>query len=153
LGAQAGFLSLVVPVIDGVPLSFHDLALGYSVLKVVQAVVMSLAAVPVYVWCRSLASRGYALLAAALTLALPQLAYSGLVMSEVAFYPLFVLAGWAMARALAAPSGRNQALFVAAFLLVAATRLQAVVLAPALVTALLLEALLRRSRPRLRPLL
>ena len=48
---------------------------------------MSLAAVPVFLWGRSLMSTGWALAAAALTLALPGLAYSGLVMTEVALLP------------------------------------------------------------------
>ena len=84
-----------------------DLAAGYSVLKVVQALVISLAAVPVYFWARSLVPRRWALVAAALTLALPGLAYSGLVMSEVEFYPVLVLAAWAMAATLASPTRRH----------------------------------------------
>src|SRR5438552_3899354 len=59
--------------------------------------------------------RGYALLAAALTLAAPGLAYSGLVMTELLFYPLLTLAAWAMAHALVGPTPRNQALLIIAF--------------------------------------
>ena len=65
---------------------------------------MSLAAVPVFLWGRSLMAARWALVAAALTLALPGLAYSGLVMTEVVFYPVFVLAAWATAAALASPT-------------------------------------------------
>jgi len=153
LGQTTHFYSLISPALAGLPLRLHDLGAGYTLLKGIQALVMSLAAVPVYAWARSLASRGNgarawpALLAAALTLAIPGLAYSGLVMTEVAFYPLAVLAAWTMARALTRPTLANQALAVAASVLAAATRLQAVVLVPVFVTAVLLVAVFER-RPR-----
>ena len=65
---------------------------------------MSLTAVPVYLWGRSLVGSRGALVAAALTLALPGLVYSGLVMTEVLFYPVLVLAAWAAARAIQEPT-------------------------------------------------
>src|SRR5439155_1451281 len=78
------------------------------------AVGMSLAAGPVYLWGRSLVSRRSALVAAALTVAAPGLTYSGLVMTEVLFYPLLVLAAWAAAEAIARPTLRTQGLLVLA---------------------------------------
>lgn len=148
LGGPTPFYSLVYPAIAGLPLAIDDLELGYSILKAVQALVISLAALPVYAWSRSLMSRGWALVAAALTLAIPGLAYSGLIMSEVAFYPVMILTAWAMARALARPTTGRQALLVGAIALAAATRLQALVLVPVLVTALGIKLLCER---RLRP--
>src|SRR5436309_4071216 len=118
------FFSFVYPALAGLPLSLGDRQLGYDALKVLQAIVMSLAAVPVYLWGRELVSRGWALVAAALALALPGLAYSGLIMTEVAFYPAFVLAAWAAARTLFRPAAGAQALAVAAILACTATRLQ-----------------------------
>src|SRR5439155_4897841 len=50
LGHQPQFLSLVYPLLAGLPLSMHDAERGYAALKVVQAIVMSLVAVPVYLW-------------------------------------------------------------------------------------------------------
>jgi hypothetical protein len=149
LDGPTPYYSAVVPALAGLPLSLGDLVLGHSILKVLQAVVMSLAAVPVYLWGRSLMTHGWALVAAALTLAVPGLAYSGLVMSEVAFYPVLVLAAWAMAAALADPTPARQLLFLGATCLAVATRLQAVVLVPAFLTAVVLESLLARRRPRL----
>jgi hypothetical protein len=110
---------------------------------------MSLAAVPVYLWGRSLMAKRWALIAAALTLALPGLAYSGLVMSEVAFYPIVVLAAWAAARTLESPTLDRQAVMVLVSVLAVATRLQAVVLVPIFATALPLEAVIARRRVRL----
>jgi hypothetical protein len=150
LGGPTPFYSLVVPVLVGPFLSLHDLALGYSVLKPFQAFVMSLAAVPVYFWTRSVGGRGWAVVAATLTLALPGLAYSGLVMSEVAFYPAMTLAVWTAARAIAAPSPRAALLLGLAVTLAAGTRLQALVLLPVVVAAVLLDACFARSWARVR---
>jgi hypothetical protein len=152
LGGPTPFYSVIVPALVGAPLSLGNLALGFTLLKALQALVMSLAAVPAYLWARTLVARRWALVAAALTVALPALAYSGLVMSEVAFYPLFTLAAWATAAVVERPTRRRQLLFLLAASLALATRLQAVVLAPILVTALLLDAGFARRRPRLRPL-
>ncbi len=146
LGAPTGVYTVVYPALVGLPLVLGGLGDGYHALKVLQALTMSLAAVPVYCWTRSLASKWAALVAAALTLAVPGLAYSGLVMTEVAFYPLFVLAAWASARALAEPSLERQALAVGAILLACATRLQAVALPPAFLGAALLLALVERNK-------
>jgi len=106
--------------------------------------------VPVYFWVRPVTGRAWALAAAALTLALPGLAYSGLVMSEVAFYPAMTLAAWAAARAIAAPSRRAALLLGLAVALATATRLQALVLLPVLVGAVVLDAFFARSWARAR---
>jgi hypothetical protein len=149
-GHPVALYSAVYPFLAGLPLSLGDRAAGYELLKGLQAVALSLIAVPVYLWGRELVSRRSALVAAALTLAAPSLAYSGLVMSEVAFYPLFVLAAWAVARAVALPTPRRQALAVGAIVLLCATRLQAVLFLPAYLTAAVLDAAFARDRRRLR---
>lgn len=151
LGEHIGFFGLVVPALVGGPLSVSDLERGYHWLKLLQALVMSLTAVPVYLWTRSLARPSWALVAAGLTVAIPGLAYSGLVMTEVAFYPALVLAAWALARALERPMLANQGWLVAACALAAMTRLQAFVLLPVFVTAVALKtALDARLRDALR---
>jgi hypothetical protein len=144
-GGSTGLYSLVYPLVNGLPLAYGDLERGYAILKALQAVVMSLAAVPVYLWGRRLTSERWALAAAALTLLLPGLLYSGLVMTEVAFLPVAVVAAWAMARALEEPTRARQALVVGAIGLAAATRLQALVFVPVFLTALALEVVFRRS--------
>jgi hypothetical protein len=149
LGGPTPFYSAVAPLVVGLPLTVGDLGRGYAILKVLQALVMSLAAVPVYLWGRSLMAKRWALVAAGLTLALPGLAYSGLVMTEVAFYPALVLAAWAAARALESPTRSRQAVLMLASVLAVATRLQAVVLVPIFATAVALEAAIARRRIRL----
>jgi Dolichyl-phosphate-mannose-protein mannosyltransferase len=147
LGQPADFLSLVYPALFGPLLALDDLEAGYLWTKLAQALVMSLAAVPAYLWARRLASRRWALVAAGLTLAVPGLAYSGLLMTEVVFYPVTVLAAFAMARALERPTLGAQLLVVATVALAAFTRLQLFVLVPVFATALAALLLLER-RPR-----
>src|SRR5438552_17773703 len=53
LGQKTHFYSLVSPGLAGAPLRLRDLGTGYTLLKGIQALVMSLAAVPVYLWARS----------------------------------------------------------------------------------------------------
>ncbi|MGH3102582.1 MAG: glycosyltransferase family 39 protein [Gaiellaceae bacterium] len=144
-GGGTALYSVVYPLLIGLPLAVGDLERGYLVLKALQALVMSLTAVPVYLWGRTLMRPGWALAAAALTLALPGLLYSGLIMTEVAFLPVSVLAAWAMARALEDPTGGRQAMLVLAIAVAGATRLQAIVLVPALLTAIALKSLFDRD--------
>jgi hypothetical protein len=149
LGRPTEFISLVYPALVGGPLSLGNLERGYHLLKLIQALVTSLTAVPVYLWARSLGARGWAFVAAALAVAIPGLAYSGLIMTEVAFYPVVLLAAYALAAALERPTLARQALLVLACAAAAMTRLQAFVLLPVLVTAAGIDVLLGRRRPRL----
>jgi hypothetical protein len=128
-------------------LAVDDLERGYQWVKLVQAVVMSLTAVPVYLWSRRVATPGWAVAAAALTLAIPGLAYSGLLMTEVVFYPVTVLAAFSMALVLERPTPARQAFLVAAVALAVLTRLQLFVLVPVFATALAAFLALER-RPR-----
>jgi len=145
LGGPTPYYSLVVPTFVGLPLSLGNLDFGYELLKVLQALAMSLTAVPVYLWGRTFVDRRWAFVAAVLTVALPGLVYSGLVMSEVLFYPAVVLAAWTAARAIERPSIGRQAVLGGVVLLAVLTRLQALVFIPAVLTALGFDAALGRS--------
>lgn len=145
LGRPTSFFSFVYPALAGGPLSLPNVHAGYTLLKALQALLVSLTAVPVYLWGRSFVSARWALPAAALALAIPDLAYSGLILTDVALYPVLVLAAWAMAATLVRPTLARQGLLLAAMVLASATRLQAVVLAPAFVTAVGVKALLDRE--------
>ena len=145
-GDTPDFFSLLYPAFLGLPLHVFGTASGYEVAKWLQALAMSLAAVPVYLWGRTLVSEGWALAAAALALCVPELGLTSFLLTEVLFYPLFVLTAWLMARALLRPTVGRQSLVLAAVFATAMTRLQAVVLAPAFVLAGLLFFGLRESR-------
>jgi len=142
---QPAYYSLLYPLLAGPALVVGDLDRGYVALKLLQALVMSLTAVPVYLWGRTLMSQSWALVAATLSLAGPALIFSGLIMTEVAFYPVLVLAAWAIARAFERPTLGRQAVLVAAIAAAAGTRLQAMVLVPVFLSALPLKALFDRS--------
>ena len=92
------------------------------------------------------------MVAAALAVAVPGLTSSGLMMSEVLFYPLLVLAAWALAEAIARPTRLTQGLLVAAVLAVCATRVQAIVLLPVGLTAAVVDGWLAWSWVNLRRL-
>jgi hypothetical protein len=145
LGRPTSFFSFTYPAFAGGPLSLADVHLGYTLLKWLQALLVSLTAVPVFLWGRTFVSARFALLAAALALAIPDLAYSGLILTDVALYPILVLATWAMAEALVRPTLARQGVLLAAVALAAATRLQAAVLLPAFLTAVGVKALLDRE--------
>jgi hypothetical protein len=146
LHGQGSGYGVLYPLIAGLPLSLGSVAHGYAALKLVQALVMSLAAVPVFVFGRRLMPAGYALVAATLTVASPLLLYSGLVMTEVLFYPLAAAALLAVASAVSAATVRSQVVAFAAILAAALTRPQAVVFVGIFAAAILLDAVCARDR-------
>ena len=145
LGAPTRFYTAVYAALVGGFLSLPNVALGYTLTKCLQALVMSLAAIPVYLWARKLTTPDLSLVVATLTLALPGLAYAGLLMTEAAFFPALVLTAWLIARALDKPSLANQLLTVTAIAFVVATRLQALVLILAFPTAVVTKLVFDRA--------
>jgi len=143
--AHSDFYSLLYPALIGPPLAWLGASPGYGVAKALGAAAMSLAAIPAYLWARTLVPARAAVLTAALTLALPAFAYSGFLMTETLFYPIVTLAAWQMARTIAEPTPRRQVLLVLLIVAAAATRVQAGVLVLVLPTAVLLSGVgLRR---------
>jgi hypothetical protein len=148
-GQGAGY-GLLYPILVGWPLAIGSVTHGYAVLKLLQSLVMSLAAVPVFFYGRRLMSPAYALIAAALTLASPLLLYSGFVMTEVLFYPVAALALLASARAVETASIKHQLIAFALVGAAVATRSQAIIFVPVLAAAAVLDSLLARNPWRLR---
>ena len=83
---------------------------AYAAAKAINAVLMSLAAVPAYFLARRLLAPPLALVVAALTVLVPSMLYTGTLMTENAFYPLFLVVALALVatleRADAAAPGR-----------------------------------------------
>lgn len=121
----------------------------YVLAKLLNALLMSLGAVLVYAWGRRFLSSRRALTAAALTLCLPLYALTGLLMTENAFFPAFLLALVCLALVLEEPTIARQAWLVGAVALACATRVQGLVLLPVAATAVGVHALLG-ARVRLR---
>jgi len=121
---------------------FDSMATTYALAKSVGAASMTLVAIPTYLWARRLAGPWYSLLAAALTLLLPAFFFGGLLMTETAFLPAFVLVGFAIAAMLERPTLVNQVAALGALVLAVSIRAQGIVLVAVIPTAALLKVVL-----------
>jgi hypothetical protein len=129
---------------------FHSVPSAYSAAKSIDSVTMSLAAVPAYFLARRVLTQPLALAAAALSVAIPSMLYTGTLMTENAFYPLFLCVALVLVRMLERPTPMNQLGLLALCLVAYETRQQALALFPAVLTA---PALLgRRGLARFRVL-
>ncbi len=153
LGEQIPYYSLVYPLLVGLPFAWAGLEEGVRAVQLLQALAMSLTAVPVFLWARPIAGPRWALAAAGLTVLIPGLVYSGLFMSEALYYLVATLAVWALAACLERPTVARQSCLLGAVALAFGTRLQAVGLAGTIVLALGLVAVAERSFAPLRRLL
>jgi hypothetical protein len=150
LNGQGAGYSVLYPVVAGIPLAAGKLTTGYGSLKLLQALVMSLAAVPVFHYARRVMPNGWALFAAALTVADPLLLYTGLVMTEVLYYPLAALALLACARAVETASRRDQLIALGCIVLAVLTRVQAIVFVAVFAASIVVDAAFARDFRRLR---
>ena len=75
---------------------FDRVPQAYAAAKAINAVVVSLAAIPAYLLARRVCSRPFAFGAAVLAMSVPTLLFAGMLMTENAFYPAFLLAALAM---------------------------------------------------------
>jgi 4-amino-4-deoxy-L-arabinose transferase-like glycosyltransferase len=123
---------------------FHSLPEAYAAVKVVNSFVMSLAAIPAYLLARRVVGQGLAVVAALLAVAIPSLAYTGTVMTENAFYPLFLVVTLVLVLVLEEPAAIRVTFLVLLVALAFATRVQAVAIVPAALLAPLLLAVFER---------
>jgi len=144
-GGAVPYYSLLTPALIGLPLAVSDLARGVAIAQALQALAMSLVAVPVYLWGKPIVGTRWALAAAALAVLPPALWYGGLLMTEALFYPLVVAALLALARMLEEPTLFRQGTFLLILSFAAAVRLQALLLLLVLLVATGLFAWFGRS--------
>ena len=157
-GSPAGISAVGYPFLISTGWLFGPVAAAYGIAKAFNAALVSLTAIPIYFWAaRLVGKRWLALVASALVLMMPALLYSGMLMTENAFLPTFVLAVWAIAVALERPTLLGQLAALAAVGLVCVFRVQGIVLLLVLPTALLLKLVFdlraERSMRRWRPVL
>ena len=114
---------------------FDSLTTAYSAVKAINALLMSLAALPAYFLARRVLPQGLSLLAALLAVALPSLLYAGQVMTENAFYPLFLCVLLAFVAALERPTVARQLLLLGLCVIAYLTRAQAIAFFPAIALA------------------
>jgi glycosyltransferase involved in cell wall biosynthesis len=124
---------------------------AYAAAKTIGSIAMSLAAVPAYFIARRVLAPVPSLAAAVLVVAVPSMVYTGTLMTETVFYPLFLCVALALVLALERPTPPRQLALLGICLLAFLTRAQAVALVPAVATAPLLLAVVdgrRRSALR-----
>ena len=128
--------------------AFGPMSDVYQWARVINALVMSSAVLPAYLLARRCVRPAAALAAAALAVAVPSLIYVGALMTENAFYPIFLWLAFALVIALEHPTAKNQLAVLALCVLAFETRAQAVALVAAAVAAPLVLAWIERGRPR-----
>ena len=120
------------------PLSSTD---AFRAAHVLNAVVMSSAAVPAYLLARELLERAWSFAVAVLAVAVPWMVLVGFLMSEVAGYPAFLWVVLAFQRCVVAPSSLRDMLAAAALVVAVLARTQFAVLALVLPLAIVLQEL------------
>jgi hypothetical protein len=117
-----------------------DQTSAFALAQGLNAVIFSLTAVPVYLIASRVLQRRHALLAALLAVVLPSCVLTSAIMTENAFYPLFVTSALLILRALERPSAARQLLVAASTAVAFLVRAQAVVLLPSYLLAAVLLA-------------
>jgi len=145
-GVPTGGYGVVYPVLISPAYAlFRSMPTVYSAIKLINSLLMSLAAVPAYLLARRVLSLRGALVVAVLTVAVPSTFYAGTVMTENAFFPIFLLLALALVALLERPRVVAVVLFLGALGLAYETRAQAVAVLPAALTAPILMAALGRE--------
>lgn len=106
----------------------HSMPAAYAVAKALNAAVMAAAVFPAYSLARRLVRPSFALVAAGLSVAGPQMLYSAYMTSEALAYTVFLLALATMLRAIERPSRRMEAAVLAVSAAAVLTRIQFAVL-------------------------
>ena len=117
---------------------FDDMPTAYAVAKCVNALLLSLTAVPAYFLARRFVTRTPALVVGASSVAVPSMLYAGTLLTEVALYPAFVLALLAIAAAVERPTATTQTLALGAIALASSVKMLSAVLFVAYVAAIAL---------------
>lgn len=151
-GAAAQFPALLHPIVTAPAWVFEDVEVSFRLVQVIGSLVMSLAAIPVFLLARRLELGTKTSLALAFfAVAIPDLLYASWVVAEPVAYPLALAAVLAGTAALVRPSPRAQLAFVAFAGLATFARIQFVVLPLCFVAALaVVSAREGRVRPAVR---
>jgi hypothetical protein len=121
---------------------------AHIAVQALNAIVFSLAAVPAYFLARRVVPHGLATLVATLAVFNPWGGFSAWVMTESAFYLVFVTFALALVLALERPTMSRQLVVVGLIVVLAAIRTQAAVIPAAVVVAVLVVGLSQRAVAR-----
>jgi hypothetical protein len=144
-GVPAHGFGFVYPLLIAPAFRVASVPAAYGLAKATGTVLMSLAAVPAYLLARRVVRPPLALFVAVLTVAIPSMVYTGTLMTENAFYPLFLGCALALVMTLEKPTLHRVVALLALTMLAFLTRAQAIAIVPAILTAPLF---LGRSRLR-----
>ncbi len=121
---------------------------AYVLTLVINAVLMSSAAVPAYLLARRFVPHSRALIVGSFAVVVPAIAFSSTMLTENAYYPAFLFSQLAIVRALERPTARRQLVTFATIAVASATKLLGGVLMPVYLSAIVVTAVLgRRRRP------
>ncbi len=135
-GVSAHFPALLAPLLAAPFQALFDPATAYRLTQLENALLMSLAAVPVYLLARRLSlSTRYALVCALFAIAIPDLVYASYTLADPVAYPFALGAVAAGLLALERPTRRAQLGFLALAFLATFARVQYIVLPVAFVIA------------------
>jgi hypothetical protein len=138
-GEPVAILNQLYPLLLAPLFGLLDVPAAFRAAHVLNAFVMASAAVPAYLLAREVLPRVWAHAVSVVTVAVPWMVLSGVLMTEVAAYPAFLWAVLALQRALAAPSPRADVLALAGMGLAVLARTQFIVLAAVLPVAVLVN--------------
>jgi hypothetical protein len=143
-GEHTALLSVLYPLLIAPVIALFSAPDAYQTIHAVNAVLVSSTAIPVYLLARGVIPSGRwpAYLAAALAVAVPWAATTGVIMTESAAYPAFAWAVLAIQRALVAPSLRRDLIALAAIALAFYARTQFLFLAGAFPALIVVHELL-----------
>jgi hypothetical protein len=128
-GAAVHFPALLEPVLAAPLWAIASPVTAYRLVQVENALFMSLAAIPAYLIARRLSlTHRYALLCAAFAIAIPDLVFSGYVLTDPLAYPLVLASLYTGLVALERPARKTQVAFLAFAALATTARLQYVTL-------------------------
>ena len=151
-GEHSTLLSFLYPLLIAPVVALSSAPDGYQSIHAVNALLVSSTAAPVYLLARQVVEgRWPAYLAAALAVAVPWAATSGVVMTEAAAYPAFAWALLGIQRALVAPSPGRDLVAVAGIGLAFFARTQFVFLAAAFPALIVLHEVLFAATAREQP--
>jgi hypothetical protein len=124
-GGAAHFPALLQPIITAPAWLIGDVDVAFRLVQAIGALIMSLAAIPVYLLARRLGlSTRVALVLATFTVLVPDVLYASFISSEALAYPLLLASVYAATRALAQPTRQAQLAFVLLAGLTTLTRVQ-----------------------------
>jgi hypothetical protein len=139
-GVEDNGHSILYPVlISPIYAATGDGVAAHEAVQTLNALVASLAAVPGYFLARRILSQNWSLAVAGLSVLIPGMSYSALVMTESLFYPGFVAFALVLVLVLERPTIARQLLVAATLVALVGVRTQAIALAPAVATAATLQ--------------